>query len=104
MIYSDIKLEADDLVISGAQAAIIEDRDVIIQDVVTALRVSGLLVLLVGDRDAESRAITEGRIIDLVEEDSRIVPGTVAFESETGGYLLTGQTYEFGGFAEEISI
>ena len=104
MKYSDIKLFEDDLALDGVQAAMVTDRNVILQDIVTALRVSGLLPLLVGERDTASRRVTENRIIDLVEEDTRVIPGSVALTVETSGYLLTGKTFEFGNFSEEIYI
>jgi len=101
--YSDIQILDDDLALDGVQAKIIYDRDVILQDLRHALRESGLLIRLIGERLRGRRRLIEQEIIELVEDDSRIVPGSVTLSEETNGYLLAGRTYEFSDFQETIS-
>ena len=100
--YADIKISDDDLARSGADAVIIYDRDVIMQDVCHAIRESGLLTALVAQRDAEYRKLTMSRIARLVEEDSRIKPGTAKMTEETKSYMLVAETREFGRITMEI--
>jgi hypothetical protein len=101
--YSDIKIFDDDLATDDVQAVIIHDRDVILQDLRHALRESGLLVTLIGERSTTRRRLAEQKIIDMVEADTRIVPGTVTLTPGTDGYLLAGRTYEFGTFEENVT-
>lgn len=101
--YSDIQIRDDDLALDGVQARIIYDRDVILQDLRHALRESGLLIRLIGERLRGRRRLIEQEIIELVEADTRIVPGSVTLNEETNGYLLAGRTYEFSDFTETIT-
>jgi len=101
--YRDIKITDDDLALDGVNAQIIYDLDVIIQDLTNALRESGLLLELIGERSSVQRRLIEQKIILLMESDARIIPGTVELTGATvGNYLLTGETYDFG--AVELKI
>ncbi|WP_176013050.1 DUF2590 family protein [Victivallis sp. Marseille-Q1083] len=102
MIYSDIEILDDDLALDDVQARIIYDRDVILQDLQHALRESGLLTALIGERSPARRKLAEQKIVALAEDDKRIVPGSVILTAEAGGYLLAGRTYEFGTFSEAL--
>lgn len=102
MIYSDIKIENDDMALDDVNAVIIEDRDVILQDLQHALRESGLLLLLIAERSPVQRRLLIQKVIALAEEDTRIVPGTVSMTPETDGWMLQGKTYEFGEVAVNV--
>lgn len=108
-IYKDIKIENDDLLLDGNQAVIIYDRDVITQDIIHAIRESGLLVDMIAERHQERRELLFTQIILLVEEDSRIIPGTVNlsaspdnFSQNKGNWTLTADTYEFNEIAIRV--
>ncbi len=97
MIYSDIYMVSDDLAIDEyQQAVIIEDRDVIIQDLIHAIRESGFLVDMIAERNADKRRLLMNKIILLAEDDERIIPGTVELSGDPGSMTLTGDTYDFG--------
>ena len=82
-IYSDILMENDDIAIDrDNQAVIIEDRAVILQDLIHAIRESGYLV----------------------EEDTRIIPGSVNFTGDGEQWILTAETYEFGAIRSPVWI
>ena len=103
-IYSDILMESDDLAIDGYnQAVIIEDRDVIVQDLIHAIRESGCLVEMIAERDGDRRQLLMNSIILLAEEDMRIIPGTVVLAGDPDSMTLTGETYEFGNFRLQLN-
>lgn len=103
--YTDILIQNDDIAIDGDnQAVIIEDRAVILQDLVHAIRESGYLVEMVAERGAERRGLLRNKIIDLVEEDTRIVPGTAKFTGSGGEWTLFADTYEFGPIKSPVWI
>lgn len=88
---------SDDLAVDELhQAVIIEDRDVIVQDLIHAIRESGYLVEMIAERDGDLRQLLMNSIILLVEEDSRIIPGTVLLAGDPDSMILAGDTYEFG--------
>ena len=101
--YSDLEISDDDLALDDVQARIIYDRDVILQDLQHALRESGLLPALIGERSLARRKLAEQKIIALAEDDRRIVPSSVTLTARPGGYLLSGRTYEFGTFSEAMN-
>lgn len=103
--YTDILMENDDIAIDrDNQAAMIEDRAVILQDLIHAIRESGYLVEMIAERGAERRGLLRNRIIDLVEEDTRIVPGSVQFSGSGGQWTLFADTYEFGALKSPVWI
>lgn len=104
-IYSDILMENDDIAIDrDNQAAIIEDRAVILQDLIHAIRESGYLVEMIAERGSERRGLLRNKIIDLVEEDTRIIPGSVNFTGDGEQWILTAETYEFGAIRSPVWI
>ena len=54
VIYSDIEIAGDDLALNGVQARILTNRDVIVQDLIHAIRESGHLVRLLAERTPAS--------------------------------------------------
>ena len=103
--YTDILIQNEDIAIDGDnQAVIIEDRAVILQDLVHAIRESGYLVEMIAERGAERRGLLRNKIIDLVEEDTRIVPGTVKFTGSASEWTLFADTYEFGPIQSPVWI
>ena len=102
--YKDVLITDDDLDIDGDdQAVIIYDLDVIVQDLIHAIRESGYLVEMVAERSDERRQLLIQKIILLCEDDKRIVPGTVTitadpenFTASKGKWALIADTYEFG--------
>lgn len=103
--YSDILMEADDLAVDTVcQAVLIEDRAVILQDLIHAIRESGYLVEMIAERDGERRRLLQNKIVELAEEDTRIIPGTVEITGSGETWMLTAETYEFGKLRSPVWI
>lgn len=97
-IFRDLFIENEDVVLdAGLNPTIINDRTVIAQDLKHAILESGLAVELVAERSPSEIADVEYRIILLVENDLRIVPGSAKIQMIDNKRLLTATSYDFGG-------
>lgn len=104
--YIDLLVHNDDLLLdAGGEPAIITDQDTILQDTKHLIRDSGLLTRIIGQRD---NAIVEsliGQLEVLIEEDTRLIPGTIHIERKaTGLFFVTANTYDYGGFELEVTV
>lgn len=99
--YLDILITGDDITLdAGGLPVPVADRDSIAQDIVHMIRETGLLVELVGNRDARTKARNLLRITLEVDKDERIIPGTTEIEEVgLGQFNLMAQTREFGSVA-----
>ncbi|OYD24687.1 MULTISPECIES: DUF2590 family protein [Oceanimonas] len=97
-LYIDLLVENGGLVLdAGAQPVTTDNRHSIGQDIKHAIMESGLARALIGERSPTLRADVRTQIRILVEQDTRIEPGTADVREETADrYLLTARTYEFG--------
>lgn len=97
-LYFDLLITGEDLTLdSGNQPVICDNRISIAQDIKHALIESGLATLLIAERSRILRRDIILQMILIVEEDRRLVPGTILIEEEDQGRLrLTAETYEFG--------
>lgn len=98
-IYVDLLLNNnDDLTLdSGGEPVLVTDRDCIIQDTKNLIRESGLIVICIGERDPIKRAQAQQDLQLLIEEDERLVPGTIVISEESlERYLIEAQTVDFG--------
>jgi len=99
--YIDLLIEDDDIATDAAgQPLLVTDRDVIAQDINHAVRESGLLSDLIGERNKQQRALIRKKLRTIVEDDSRIVPGTSTVtetmtDTKTISLVITAET-EFG--------
>lgn len=97
IVNGDLSLGLDD------EPQFIAGADVVVQDLGTRLRVSGLLPELVADDDDPSGTLT--RIALEVEKDERIKPGTAkAEQAEPGTIRVTARLVEGAPFALELRI
>lgn len=96
--YIDLLITNNDLTLDPSnQPLLVEDRASIAQDIGHMIRDSGLLVTLMAERDRFRRTDCIKQLELLVEEDERLVPGTVEIiETGSGQYLVTATTVEFG--------
>lgn len=96
--YVDLLITNDDLTVDPALEPMLTDnRDSIAQDLIHAIRESGLLVEIIGERDAVRRKTKMLEVSLLVDRDVRIIPGTTEFEEgRAGEFLLTAQTAKYG--------
>lgn len=97
-IYIDLLITDNDLTLDPSnQPLLVEDRASIAQDIGHMIRDSGLLVTLMAERDRFRRTDCIKQLELLVEEDERLVPGTVEIiENGSGQYLLKATTVAFG--------
>lgn len=97
--YVDLWIVDDDIAFDENGAAItLDGRACIAQDAVHAIRESGLLAGLVGERDHEKRQAVYVAVTLLVEADYRLIPGTVKITEDTatvGKLWITAQTYDY---------
>ncbi len=97
-LYFDLLIKGEDITLdSGSQPVICDNRVSIAQDIKHALIESGLATLLIAERSRILRRDIILQMILIVEEDRRLVPGTIFIDEEDQGRLrLTAETYEFG--------
>jgi len=103
-LYRDLHISNGDVVLdAGLNPAYLTDRAAIAQDIVHAILDTGLAHLLVSDRGTGVTADTQIKIKLLVEDDVRIMPGTVRIEEVTSGqWWVFADTIEFGPISSSI--
>ena len=105
--YTDLHIKNGDVMLdAGHNPIYLIDRDVIAQDITHAIIESGLAHLLISERNSGITADTKTQIQILVEDDTRIMPGTVKVEKnelKNGEWWVTAQTIEFGELSAVIS-
>ncbi|CAM2803562.1 Phage protein [Vibrio neptunius] len=97
-LYQDLLIENGDVVLdAGRNPVMIQDRAVIAQDIKHAIIESGLAVALIGEKSRDGRSDIKKQIELLVEEEIRLVPGTVRMEEpELGKIWIFATTRDFG--------
>ncbi len=82
---------------AGGQPRYTQDRHSISQDIKHRIMESGLARKLIGERSPTLRADVMTEIELLVENDERLIPGTIVIsEEDIERVLVTARTYEFG--------
>lgn len=82
---------------AGGQPRYTQDRHSIGQDIKHRIMESGLARKLIGERSPTLRADVMTEIELLVENDERLIPGTIVIsEEDIERVLVTARTYEFG--------
>ena len=96
--YVDLKITDDDLTLdAGGEPELIFDKDCITQDIKHLIRESGLLVEIVGQRDAVKIRGHLKKLVLLIEADVRLIPGTVKItQQNTDDFIITAITYKYG--------
>ncbi|ULF83394.1 DUF2590 family protein [Vibrio alginolyticus] len=102
--YQDILIENGDVVLdAGRNPILIQDRAVIAQDIKHAIIESNLAVDLIAERSPSKKADILTKLELLVEEDVRLVPGTVRLDEPTEGTIYVfADTMDFGELQLEI--
>lgn len=105
-LYIDLLITDRDLTLnSGNEPVLCDNRVSIAQDCVHAIIESGLATQLVGERSPTLRADLRNQIEMLVEDDERIVPGTVRVNEESQVKLwVTADTYDFGRISQGVDL
>lgn len=99
--YIDLLIANNDLVLDPSnQPLLVDDRASIAQDIAHMIRDSGLLLVLVAERDRLKQRDCIQQLELLAEADVRLVPGTVRIlqtdPHKPGQYLVTATTVKFG--------
>lgn len=102
--FIDLHIQNGDVVLdAGLTPTYLTDREVIAQDIVHAILDTGLAHLLVSDRGTGITADTQIKIKLLVEDDVRIMPGTVRVEQVSlGQWWVYADTINFGSISSSL--
>nr|WP_276613487.1 DUF2590 family protein [Escherichia fergusonii] len=96
---SDFSLNA------GNEPELCNNRKSIGQDIIHAIIESGLATQLIAERSPTLRADIFTQLELLVENDERIVPGTVEISEESQNRLwVTSSTYDFGTLSYQVDL
>ncbi|NSL37326.1 DUF2590 family protein, partial [Citrobacter werkmanii] len=83
---------------TGYEPELCNNRKSIGQDIIHSIIESGLATELIAERSPTMRADIFTRMELLIEDDERIIPGTVEISEESQKRLwITASTYDFGG-------
>lgn len=106
LLYIDLLIENDDFVLNtGSEPVLCNNRQSIGQDVIHSIIESGLATELIAERSPTLRADIFTRMELLIEDDERLIPGTVSITEETLSRLwVTADTYDFGSLSLRVDV
>ncbi|ENG2552914.1 DUF2590 family protein [Citrobacter farmeri] len=106
LLYIDLLIESGNFVLNtGKEPELCNNRKSIGQDIIHSIIESGLATQLIGERSPTLRADIFTQLELLIEEDERIVPGTVEVSEESQKRLwVTASTYDFGGISAQVDL
>ena len=82
---------------SGSEPRLCNNRESIGQDIIHSILESGITARLIGERSSTLRGDVITQLTLLVEDDERLVPGTIVIAEESLSRLyITAETYDFG--------
>lgn len=107
--YIDLWIDGEDISLdSGKQPILCNNRLSIAQDIKHALLESGLVTALIGERSAVLRSDIFLQMQLLIEEDERLIPGTIQIiekknvENNKALLWIVADTVEFGTISTEF--
>lgn len=106
LLYIDLLIENGNFSLNaGNEPATCNNRKSIQQDIAHAIIESGMVTELIAERSPTLRADIFTRLELLIEDDERIIPGTVAVDEEAINRLwVTASTYDFGGISYGVDV
>ncbi|HHA3365904.1 TPA: DUF2590 family protein [Salmonella enterica subsp. enterica serovar Adelaide] len=106
ILYVDLLIQGNDFVLNtGNEPELCNNRKSIGQDIIHSIIESGLATELIAERSPTMRADIFTRMELLIEDDERIVPGTVEIGEESRARLwITASTYDFGGISVQVDL
>ncbi|EMJ5162281.1 DUF2590 family protein [Citrobacter freundii] len=106
ILYIDLLINNGDFSLNaGHEPELCNNRKSIGQDIVHAIIESGLATQLIAERSLTLRADIFTQLELLVENDERIVPGTVEINEESQKRLwVTASTYDFGTLSYQVDL
>ena len=96
--YTDLKITNDEIELDAAgYPVLVHDRDVIVQDLIHAVKESALLETLIGERSKDRIKLVIKKVRMLIEKDERIFPGSsvISKDQASGRYLIQADS-DFG--------
>lgn len=105
MFYIDLRITDNDLTPGpGNEPALLGDQDSIIQDTKHLIRDCGLLSACIGERNNAKVALLMQRLALKIEDDLRLVPGTIKItRQDTELFFITADTVKFGSISFQVS-
>jgi len=105
-LYIDLLILKGNFVLNtGYEPELCNNRKSIGQDIIHAIIESGLATELIAERSPTMRADIFTRMELLIEDDERIIPGTVEISEESQKRLwVTASTYDFGGISAQVDL
>ncbi|WP_201506489.1 DUF2590 family protein [Citrobacter freundii] len=105
-LYIDLLIQGGDFVLNtGYEPELCNNRKSIGQDIIHSIIESGLATELIAERSPTMRADIFTRMELLIEDDERIIPGTVEISEESQKRLwITTSTYDFGGISAQVDL
>ncbi|EBX5199793.1 DUF2590 family protein [Salmonella enterica] len=106
ILYIDLLIENGDFSLNaGNEPELCNNRKSIGQDIIHSIIESGLATQLIAERSPTLRADIFTQLELLVENDERIVPGTVEISEESQKRLwVTASTYDFGTLSYQVDL
>lgn len=106
ILYIDLLIENGDFSLNaGNEPELCNNRKSIGQNIIHAIIESGLATQLIAERSPTLRADIFTQLELLVENDERIVPGTVEISEESQKRLwVTASTYDFGTLSYQVDL
>lgn len=106
LFYIDLLIENGNFSLNtGNELVMCNNRKSIQQDIAHAIIESGMVTELIAERSPTLRADIFTRLELLIEDDERIIPGTVTVDEEAIHRLwVAASTYEFGGISYGVSV
>ncbi|MBB1228857.1 DUF2590 family protein [Pantoea pleuroti] len=106
LLYIDLLIENGDFVLNtGKEPVTCNNRKSIQQDIAHAIIESGLMTEMIAERSPTLRADILTRLELLIEDDERIIPGTIELTEESLSRLwVTASTYDFGALSYGVDI
>ncbi|BBL73964.1 DUF2590 family protein [Methylomagnum ishizawai] len=105
-LYIDWRIVNNDLDIDlSFEPLLLANKDSVVQDLKHVIRESGLLWRCIAERDGVKVRALLDRLVLLIEEDIRLVPGTVKIErADNDTFFILGDTVDYGKFGFTASI
>lgn len=105
LLYIDLLIEGGNFVLNtGREPALCNNRKSIGQDIIHAILESGLATELIAERSPTMRADIFTRLELLIEDDERIVPGTVNVSEEDQKRLWVTANTDFGPLSAQVDL
>lgn len=103
--YVDLLITNDDFTLdANGEPRLIYDADCIAQDIKHLIRESGLIVEIIGQRDNIKVRSNLQKLTLLIEDDKRLVPGTVVItKNDIETFYITATTYKYGNIDFEVN-